>query len=133
MEDWKQIFLRTFKITRETYLQSFQYKILNRITNCNDKFYKWKIKPNYKCHECGEVDSIERHRYYCITSTTFCNQLKVWNVDNLGFAIGRTVCEVIFGIPIYNNSDFKIIIFLILFGKWFQNNMKTQNKLIYFI
>ena len=51
-------------------------------------------------------------------------------VDNLGFGIGLTVCEFIFGIPIYNNSDFKIINFLILIEKWY---MKTQNKLIYFI
>ena len=115
MEDWKQIFLRTFQITKETYLQSFQYKMLNRITNCNDKLYKWKIKPSDKCDECGEVDSID-HLYYCITSTTFWNQLKGWMVDNLGFGIGLTVCEVIFGIPIYNNSDFKIINFLILMG-----------------
>ena len=132
-EDWKQIYHRTFKITRETYLQSFQYKILNRITNCNDKLYKWKIKPTNKCDECGEVDSIEHHFYYCKTSTTFWNRLKSWMVGNLGFGIGLTVCEVIFGIPIYNNSDFKIINFLILIGKWYLNSMKTQNKLIYFI
>lgn len=46
----------------ETYLQRFQYKILNIIpTDCNDKLYKWEIKPNNKCNECGEVDSIEHH------------------------------------------------------------------------
>ena len=28
-EEWDTIFVRTFKITKETYLQSFQYKILN--------------------------------------------------------------------------------------------------------
>ena len=54
-------------------------------------------------------------------------------VDNLDFGIGLTVCEVILGIPIYNNSDFKIINFLILIGKLYLNNKKTQNKLIYFI
>ena len=43
-EDWNSIFLRTFEITKETYLQSFQYKILNRILYCKDKLFKCKIK-----------------------------------------------------------------------------------------
>ena len=45
-EDWDPIFSRTFKTIRETSLQSFQYQILNRILNCNDRLYKWKIKNN---------------------------------------------------------------------------------------
>ena len=98
-EDWNQIFLRTFKTTKETYLQSFQYKILHRILNCNEKLYKWKIKPNDRCDECGEVDSIEHHLFYCKTSTKFWNQLKNWSTCNLGFSIELTVCEVVFGIP----------------------------------
>ena len=47
-ENWNSIVLRTIKITKETYLQSFQYKILNRILNCKDKLFKWKIKPDNK-------------------------------------------------------------------------------------
>ena len=132
-EDWNQIFLRTFKITKETYLQSFQYKILHRILNCNEKLYKWKIKPKDECDECGEVDSIEHHLFYCKISTKFWKQLKDWSICNLGFSIELTVCEVIFGIPTYKNPDLKIINFLILIGKWYLNNSKTKNKNIYFI
>ena len=32
-----------YKIVPETYLQCFQYKILNRLLNCNYNLYKWKI------------------------------------------------------------------------------------------
>ena len=42
------------------------------------------------------------------------------------------MCEVLFGIPSNNNPDLKIINFLILIGKWYLNNSKTQNKPIYF-
>ena len=93
-EDWDKIFLRTFKITKETYLQSFQYNILKRILNCNDKLYKWKIKPNNKCDVCREVDSIEHHLFYCKISTKVWNQLKDWMVGGLGFGIGLTVARL---------------------------------------
>ena len=46
-------------------------------------------------------------------------------VNGLGFGIGLTVCEVMFGIPIYNNPDFNAVNFLILVGKWYLNNCKN--------
>ena len=53
--------------------------------------------------------------------------------DQLVIIFELTVCEVIFGIPTNNNSYLKIINFLILIGKWYLNNSKTNNKNIYFI
>ena len=132
-EDWESIFSRTFKTIRETYLQSFQYKILNRILNCNDRLYKWKIKNNNKCDYCEEVDIIEHHLYYCTISKKFWNQLKSWMINNLNLGIELTVCEVLFGLPTNNNPDLKLTNFLILIGKWYLNNSKTQNKPIYFL
>ena len=87
-KDWHIIFLRTFKITQETYIQSFQYKIINRIINWSDELYNLKIKSYNECDECGEVDSIEHYLCYCKTSTNFFNQFKEWMVDSLGFIIG---------------------------------------------
>ena len=79
------------------------------------------------------MDSIEHYLFYCKTSTKFWNQLKDWLTCNLGFSIELTVCEVVFGIPTYNNPDLKIINFLILIGKWYLYNSKTKNQNIYFI
>lgn len=53
-EDWSQ----TFEITKEPYLQSLQYKILNRILNNKQNMYKWKLSQTYKCNVCSEVDSL---------------------------------------------------------------------------
>ena len=36
-EEWADIFTRTFKVVRETKLQSFQFKLIHRIINCNKK------------------------------------------------------------------------------------------------
>ena len=71
-------------------------------------------------------------KYYCINSKTFRNKLKTWMVGNLNFGFELTVCEVLFGLPTYNNQDFKLINFLILIGKWYLNNSKTQGKPIFF-
>ena len=43
-EEWNEIFKHPFRITRETKLQTFQYKIIHRIINCNKKLYDMKIK-----------------------------------------------------------------------------------------
>ena len=42
-ETWSEIYLLPYKITKEPYFQSLQYKILNRILNCNERLYKWNI------------------------------------------------------------------------------------------
>ena len=37
---WREIYKRVFKVTAEPYLQSFQYKIIQGILNCNYNLYK---------------------------------------------------------------------------------------------
>ena len=70
-EDWSQFFQRAFEITKEPYLQSFQYKILNRIFNNKDNLYKWKISQSNECGVCKEVDGVEHHLFYCVDSKLF--------------------------------------------------------------
>ena len=41
-EEWADIFTRTFKVVRETKLQSFQFKLIHRIINCNKNYTTWK-------------------------------------------------------------------------------------------
>ena len=41
-EEWADIFTRTFKVVRETKLQSFQFKLVHRIINCNKKLFDMK-------------------------------------------------------------------------------------------
>ena len=41
--EWDSIFMLPFKILKEPYLQTFQYKVINRLINCNYNLHKWKI------------------------------------------------------------------------------------------
>ena len=52
---------------------------------------------------------------------------------NLEVTFDLTICEVLFGIPIYNNKDINIINFLIMIGKWFINQCRMNETPIYFI
>ena len=47
--EWADIFTRTFKVVRKTKLQSFQFKLVHRVINCNKKVFDMKIKasPQY--------------------------------------------------------------------------------------
>ena len=130
--DWKVIFKLNFKIIQEPYLQSF-YKILHRILNCNEKLHTWKIKDNNKCAYCNGIDTIEHHIYTCKESNSFWEKLTEWMLNNLEISFTLTICEVLFGIPISNNVDIEIINFLISIGKWFINQMRTNEWPLYFI
>ena len=53
-------------------------------------------------------------------------------IDNVGYGFELTVCKVIFLIPDTNNPDIKLLIFLILMGKWYINKCKSNETQIYF-
>ena len=59
--NWRDIYELPYKTVSEPYLQSYQYKIVNRILNCNERLNKWKIKNGPECDSCGKIDTIE-HR-----------------------------------------------------------------------
>ena len=48
-QDWDLVFKLPYKIVTEPYLQSFQYKILNRILNTREKLFQWKMSENSNC------------------------------------------------------------------------------------
>ena len=58
--EWPNIFTLASKITGKPYLQSLQYKVINRILNCNDKLYKWKIVQTLLCDSCKVNDTFNR-------------------------------------------------------------------------
>ena len=133
-ENWQSIYKRTFEITKEPYMQSFQFKILNRIINNTKNLHKWKIKESNKCYVCGEIDGVEHHIFYCEESFIFWRRLKDWMISNLEYGFELTVCEILFGIPMNNNyDDSRHLIFLILFGKWYINKRKSNQNPIYFL
>ena len=133
--EWNSVFTLVYKITKEPYLQSFQYKILNRTLNCRYNLYKWKISSSPTCIYCTENDTIEDHLYHCNVTINFWREVSTWlykiNLIKLSF----TVCEVIFGLCEASHTDGCIEFvfnYIILLGKWYINKSRSNNQRITF-
>ena len=125
------IYRTSFETTKEPYLQSFQYKIINIILNSKERLHKWKIMDNNKCYVCDEVDSIEHHLFFCKISKIFWIDVKKWMVVTLDFGFEFTICEVLFCFA-KHVPDSNLLYFLILMGKWYINTKKSEEKTIMF-
>ena len=99
---WPEIYMMGFNICRETYLQAFQYKILNRIINCQKKLFDWKLAQNSNCLYCSGQDTILHFFLFCHRVDNFWNNFFNW-WNSLGdIQIPTTVFEnleesIIFG------------------------------------
>ena len=131
--DWKTIFKLSFENTVEPYLQSFQYKIINMILNTREKLNKWRIIDSNKCLYCKEIDTLEHHLYSCFYSKLIWKQVESWIKSQLEIKFTLTECEILFGIPLNNSVELKIINFVILITKWYINNCKCMGKELFFI
>ena len=125
--DWKYTFNLPNIVAKETYLQSFQYKIITRTLNCNNNLYKWGIKASPTCIYCGHWDTIMHHLFECKESKIFWNHVQNWIFDKLKTMFRFTVCEIIFGI--YESDDVtRVVNYIILYGKLYINKQRTNNK-----
>ena len=114
----------------EPFYQRFQYKV--RKLNCKENLFKWKIIESSTCSFCRAVDTLEHHLNYCNVSAIFWEELSKWCKHILKVKFKFTVCEVLFGLQLGEDPALHILNYVILIGKWFLNNKKTENKTVHF-
>ena len=133
--DWPKVYTLSNRITTEPYLQSFQYKILNRTLNCRYNLFNWKIVESPTCLCCNDelVDTIEHHLFCCESTRIFWRDLHKWLKSNSELCIVPAVCEILLGIPFDKDLSLLTINYIFLLSKWFINNRKSQNKPVNFI
>ena len=119
--DWSKIFSLSFRTIREPFFHSFQYRVLNRILNCKDKLLTWKKTDT--CVYCNDIDTLEHHLFYWVEFIIFWKSVSGWIKSNLDTSFDLTICEIIFGIPIFHNQSITAINFIILLGKWYINKV----------
>ena len=130
---WNIIFKSIHNTLLPPYMQTFQYKIVNRILNCRYNLYKWKLKDTPFCIYCKHFDTLEHHLFLCAHSKEFWEQFEKWVSKYLTQGFHLTICEVLFGKNIQENDKVKKVInVLISYGKWYVNFCRTNKKRLSF-
>ena len=103
--DWTTIYTLPHLITNNTYMRSFQYKMLNNVFFLNKKLHTLGIKPFPLCSFCNLYDETPYHMFY------ECNQVKCLWSDLVQFFQNNlilptlTLQTAIFGFLDYTNND----------------------------
>ena len=99
-ETWSTLYTYPFKVTRETKLQSFQFKIFHRIIACNNYLKNIRVKDDPKCNYCDEPkDTIIHFFVTCPKVVRFWNSVLRWLNVTVGVDTSHvTECEQILGL-----------------------------------
>ena len=110
----QQIYSLPHAVASETYIWSFQYKVLNYILYTNTKLYKIGLVLTDKCTFCRSSKEDLYHLFFeCSHVQSFWKKITSWWF-NLGKEnINVTLKEIILGLP--NRTD--IINYLLILGK----------------
>jgi hypothetical protein len=129
-ENVKTMYTLTNWVTKRTNLQSLQYKIINKIINCNYWLHKIKITDTAKCRFCNNAETIEHYLYGCSVTKQFWKAfLGWWNNVRTDRIPLLNEYDIVLG---YIKDDlegqpYKILNCCILIGKDMIHNQKSNN------
>ena len=127
--DWNQCYLILYIVTRDTNVQSLQYRILNRIYPCNYWLSKWNKDKDAKCKYCDDIDYLEHYFYTCNTLTLLWKGINQWWLNNFGCTFNLTPKDIIFGIcNAYDDFIIEIINYCILNAKYYIVECRKNDK-----
>ena len=132
-EIWKRIYRTSFEITRETKLQSFQYKLIHRTIPCNKWLCDIKVKDSNICTYCTETDNISHFFIDCEKVNIFWSSFfKWWNNASETTIMDIEHFEecILFGFP-ETNEIFMVLNYCILLAKFYiyRSRIFENNKI----
>ena len=110
------------------YLISLQYKILHRVFNCNYKLFLWGVRDSRACIEFHMTDNLELYFYYCDTVKRFWDKIEIWVNSMFPIAIKFATLDILLGCHNLDKMYFYAINLILLYGKFFINKSKLNNK-----
>ncbi len=75
---WSKIFKAPYTMTRETNLQSIQYKIIHQLITCQIVLFDIKLVDNAKCKYCHEIDNTSIFFLFCPKEDQFWRSFFPW-------------------------------------------------------
>jgi hypothetical protein len=104
-DDWAKVYLHPYKLTRNTKVIAFHFKICHRILACKEKLCIWKIKETDTCERCNkEPDCIEHHLVACSEIRPFWDNLFRWWKATRQMIFPIDTYDILFGLPNPNND-----------------------------
>lgn len=99
-QEWQQICERTFSSSRETKLQSLQYKLINRVIPCGVHLKQLRIRETDLCPLCDQRDSVVHFFYKCQKVQDFWDRVCAWFRQTVDLYLDKlSPKEFIFGLP----------------------------------
>ena len=122
-----KVFKSLTKVSKETKLEEFQFKLIHRIVATKIELFKYGIKADDECCFCGDKDSIDRTFIDCPFTETFIQKVIHWFNTTNKSQISSTIEEMLFGISgnSYDNSITRKLNYTI-----FYYTSKLNNKAI---
>ena len=103
-----------YLVASETYVWSFQYRILNFILFTNDKLFKIGLSDSDKCSFCGTYTEDLYHLFFnCSFVQAFWNIFTVWWSDLSGEYLTLSLKDIMVGLLQRND----LLNYLIILGK----------------
>lgn len=127
----RHIYALPFKITRETKLQSFHFRIAHRIITCNKYLSDIRLRDNGACEKCRETDTIVHFFFTCPPIKAFWDRLSDWCENFLGFGLaflGKE--EMVLGMTNENGNHrtYKMVNWLLLTAKFYIHRQRLFHK-----
>ena len=126
---WHRVYTLPYKVTSDTNIRWFQYRLVQKILSTNSFLYKIGITQNNTCSFCKIDTETLTHLFWdCNVIKQFWHDIQNWlkgecvHINDLN--LSKT--DIIFGIDNQRRAD-AVINFIILLAKQFIYRMKYKN------
>ena len=119
-ENWNAWYQLPFVTLRDTKIQTFAYKIINRTTPCRRYLKQIRAETTEECMFCGEVDDLTHFFLDCPDVKAFWSALHRWTTYaevNVHLHEVSQV-EALLGIP-NKSKEFKLTNYILIMGKYY--------------
>ena len=130
--DWKLVYELPRKVTIESYMRVFQYKILHNILFLNNRLFKINYADSPLCSLCKEVNETVVHLFCeCRITVQIWTEVKLWLSNRISIP---NLCArlVLVGKFIIENEHDMLLNHLLLLFKSFIYSNRSKNMFIRF-
>jgi len=95
---WKKVYSLTYKISIDSHMRMFQYKLLFKYLTTNQVLHRWGLIESPLCSLCKEEEESSIHLFWdCRFAALFWQQVEEWYFSHTGDHLHVSLCNVILG------------------------------------